>query len=63
MAKYNRIGGGRGDDRRRGADGADTFVISAGRDMVRDFTPGEDVLDLGDGEAIGTLEDVWDAAR
>ena len=40
-----------------------TFVFSAGRDVVRDFDPDEDVPDLSGVEGIDALEDVWDATR
>ncbi len=54
---------GDGDDDLDGGAGDDTFVFSAGRDVIKDFTPGEDVLDLSGVDGIEALEDVWDAAR
>jgi Ca2+-binding RTX toxin-like protein len=51
----DRLIGGLGADDQRGATGADVFVFrsvedtpaGAGRDLIRDFVPGEDVLNLG----------------
>ena len=57
------LDGGAGNDRLKGGAGSDVFVFSAGRDVVLDFTPGEDVLDLSDAAGIETFEDVQDAAR
>ena len=71
MARYGRIKGGRGDDRLeggagddrlRGDEGADTFVFGAGRDVIRDFAPGEDVLDLTAAK-LGGWDALEDAAR
>jgi len=38
--------GGKGRDRLTGAAGADTFLFQAGRDVIRDFNPVEDRLQL-----------------
>lgn len=51
----DRLIGGLGADDLRGATGVDVFVFlsvaetpaGAGRDIIRDFTPGEDILNLG----------------
>ncbi|WP_299360859.1 M10 family metallopeptidase C-terminal domain-containing protein [uncultured Paracoccus sp.] len=40
-------GGGAGNDVLRGDAGADRFVIAGGgRDVIKDFQPGQDVIDL-----------------
>jgi Ca2+-binding RTX toxin-like protein len=45
------IAGGAGNDTLTGGAGNDTFVFRAnlGQDTITDFTPGQDVLEFGDG--------------
>jgi Ca2+-binding RTX toxin-like protein len=45
------LAGGAGNDTLFGAAGNDTFVFRAGlgQDTITDFTPGQDILDIGDG--------------
>lgn len=54
--------GGRGDDDLHGGRGADVFVFDGGRDRVRDFRPGEDVLRLDPSlwDEAPRIEDVID---
>jgi Ca2+-binding RTX toxin-like protein len=40
------IDGGAGTDILTGGAGADSFIASAGGDVIRDFTPGQDVIDV-----------------
>ena len=42
--------GGNGSDTIVGNRGADTFVFTGGRDVVRDFTVGEDILDVSNSD-------------
>ena len=57
------LDGGKGRDTLTGGKGADTFVFSVGRDVVRDFAAGKDVLDLRGVEGLEVWKDVRDAAR
>ncbi|MEM8754819.1 MAG: endonuclease/exonuclease/phosphatase family protein, partial [Pseudomonadota bacterium] len=57
------LDGGAGSDAYRGNGGADVFVLGVeGRDLVLDFTPGEDALDVSAFGATG-LEDLRFAER
>ncbi len=53
------LDGGAGDDQLWGGSGNDTFVFSAGsgKDVVRDFEPGKDKIDLGawSGESLDSM--------
>lgn len=55
----DRLTGGKGDDRLTGNSGYDDFVIAPGdgNDIITDFTPGEDDLDLS-AFAIGSFENL-----
>lgn len=57
--------GGRGDDWLKGGTGLDVFIFGAdaGNDTVRDFTSGDDVIDLSDVSNIGNFTDVLAAAE
>lgn len=57
------LDGGAGNDWLKGGAGSDVFVLSAGRDRVLDFAPGEDRLDLGGVAGIKVFGDLRDAAR
>ena len=46
-----------------GGVGADTFVFTAGRDVVRDFETGDDTIDLTAIAGLGDWSDVTGAAR
>ena len=54
------IDGGAGDDRLHGGRGDDRFVFAAGHgnDTIRDFTDGEDVIDLTAFSGISSFEDL-----
>jgi hypothetical protein len=58
----DQLDGGKGRDRLEGGAGADVFVFARnhGRDRIRDFTPGEDLIDFSDlpgrGFGFGDLE-------
>lgn len=55
------------DDRMRGGGGRDLFVATPGSDIIADFTPGTDVLDLGDfarrEDGFGVLRSMADLRR
>ncbi len=55
------------DDISQGGGGRDVFVVTPGSDMILDFTPGEDLLDVGDfarlEDGFGVLRSMADIAR
>jgi Ca2+-binding RTX toxin-like protein len=54
--------GGRGRDALVGGEGADRFVFVAGRDVIADFEPGDDDLDLSRVPGVSSFADVRAAA-
>ena len=54
----NIMNGRRSNDKLIGGEGADTFVLSHGRDRVRDFDVTEDLVDIGRAEGIRNFHDL-----
>lgn len=50
--------GGYGNDTLTGNEGADRFVFDAGRDIITDFEPGDDDIDLRSWNGLNTWSDV-----
>jgi hypothetical protein len=67
--------GGNGNDRLTGGGDDDRFVFTSGRDVIKDFRPGDDddgdddddrdgdVIDLRDVKGINSFSDIKDAAK